>query len=259
MIPTVSWMTVNPDNLAEQVCRPTSYFEELADVKVLPNEVEDLEVFSKNAVIFGGSGLFYYDTAPMLVEALDRKRHPMVLWGMGANQHGDHLVRWPEWTKRFDLIGLRDYGNPWDYAPCPTCMSPFFDEARAQKPEREVVVYDHPRCPIGRLKDCPHIDNKHKADKFYDVLMYLGSAKTIVTSSYHGTYWGMLLDRKVLCWKPWSSKFFGLEPLFYQVNEQNWRKVHADLPVPPQAADYLERCREANRTFAKKVFALLNV
>jgi hypothetical protein len=252
-------MTVNPDNLAEQVCRPTVYFKELAEVKVLPNKIEDLEVFAKNAVIFGGSGLFYYDTAPVLVEALDRKRFPMVLWGGGANQHGDHLVRWPEWTKKFDLVGLRDFGNPWDYVPCPSCMSPFFDEARASSPKHDLVVYEHPRCPIDGLRGFPRMDNKHKAGMFRDVLMFLASGRTLVTSSYHGVYWGMLLGRKVLCWKPWSSKFYGLEPLYYLVNDQNWNKVHKDIPKNGRVENYLEGCRQLNVYFAEKVFKLLKL
>jgi len=252
-------MTVNPDNLAEQVCRPSAYFKELSEVKVLPNDIDDFDVFLKNAVIFGGSGLFYPDTAEVLEEALKRKKHPMVLWGIGANEHLEHLVRWPEWTNEFDLIGLRDYGNPWGYVPCPSCMSPYFDEARAKTPEHEVVVYDHPLGPIKGLKDHPRRSNNHKAEKYREILLFLASGKTIVTSSYHGTYWGMLLGRKVLCWRPWSSKFYGLEPLHFRVNDQNWAWVHRTFQAPAGVVDYLERCRWANIEFARKVFEVLNV
>jgi len=259
MIPTISWMTVNPDNLAEQVCRPTTYFKELADVEVLPNDVEDLDIFGEKAAIFGGSGLFYPDTAEVLRKALNRKNHPMVLWGVGANDHLEHLVKWPQWTKEFDLIGLRDFGNPWDYVPCPSCMSPLFDEARDTAPVHDVVVYEHPLCQIKEIKGRAKMNNKHPAEKYREVLMFLASGKTVVTSSYHGVYWAMLLARKVLCWKPFSSKFYSLEPLHYRVNEQNWYKVHSTMRAPAQVYDYLERCRQHNVLFAQKVFKLLKM
>lgn len=252
-------MTVNPDNLAEQVCRATDYFKPLAGVTVLPNDIEDLEVFSKNAVIFGGSGLFYPDTAEILQEALKRKAHPMVLWGVGSNTHLEHLVKWPDWADKFDLIGLRDYGNPWDYVPCPSCMSPFFDEARATPPKHNVVVYEHPLAPIPGIKAWPRMDNNHPKEKFKEILQFLASGKTIVTSSYHGTYWGMLLARKVLCWEPFSTKFYGLEPHHYRVNAQNWIKVHREYPKPSALEFYLEDCRSHNVLFAEKVYRLLNV
>jgi hypothetical protein len=193
-----------------------------------------------------------------LSEALKWKMHPLILWGVGTNDHGSHLVQWPEWVKEFDLIGLRDYLSPWDYTPCPTCMSAFFDHARIQEEKHEVVIYEHPICPIPNLGPFPRTTNKHKADEFPEVLMFLGSGKTIITSTYHGTYWGMLLGKKVLCWKPWSSKFFGLEPHHYRVNEQNWKKVHEEYPLPVGVHDFLMKCREANIDFAKKVFDLLD-
>ena len=190
---------------------------------------------------------------------MEIKKHPMFLWGVGANEHNQPLVRWPEWAEKFDLIGLRDYGNPWDYVPCPSCMSPFFDEARATMPKHDVVVYEHPLGPIGAVKGWPRKSNIHKAEKFREILMFLASGKTIVTSSYHGVYWGMLLARKVLCWKPWSSKFYGLEPFYYRVNYQNWEKVHKTMKAPEEVLDYLETCRQENIIFAQKVFKLLKV
>jgi len=253
----LSWLNVNPDNLAEQVCRPSDYFPELKDVKVQPNDVSNAD-WSGGAVIFGGTGLFFPSLATVLEQALKVRRHPMVLWGVGVDTHGEHLVQWPEWAGQFDLAGLRDYGNPWDYVPCPSCMSPFFDEARDTQSIYDMVVYEHVDYPIDII-GVPRKTNVQKAEDFKRVLMFLASGKTIVTSSYHGTFWGMLLGRKVLCWKPWSSKFYGLEHFHYRVNEQNWHTVHTRYHATTSVPDYLARCRLANRQFAANVFRVLKL
>ena len=39
-----------------------------------------------------------------------------------------------------------------------------------------------------------------------DALSFIASGETVVSNSYHGVYWAMLMGRKVLC-LPFSNKF----------------------------------------------------
>ena len=104
-----------------------------------------------------------------------------------------------------DLVGIRDYdvGLPW--VPCASCMHPEFDRPRS--PKHEVVVFSHKKFRLN-IKGLPTFTNKEV--DFRAVLDFLGSGETILTSSFHGAYWGTLLGRKVLAF-PFSSKFFWLK------------------------------------------------
>jgi len=42
-----------------------------------------------------------------------------------------------------------------------------------------------------------------------EVIAYIASGATVVTSSYHSMYWGFLLGRNFVS-VPFGSKFFGL-------------------------------------------------
>ena len=39
-------------------------------------------------------------------------------------------------------------------------------------------------------------------------LAFLASGETVITSTYHGAYWGLMLGRKVIV-VPWATKFLG--------------------------------------------------
>lgn len=249
-----SWQTVNTGNLAEQVCRPTEYFD-LGPVTVIPDEQRDMPVDAP--IIFGGSGLLYPEVAGVL-ESTSRNSHfPCIAWGIGINVHYGDSIEWPEWLSRFALVGMRDWCSPYPYVPCPSCMHPAFDVQQSIKPEHSIVIYDQVDYPVGmEISGAPRINNQKSASEMDKVIAFLASGKTILTSSYHGAYWGFLLNRRVLIWKPWSTKFLCFKPRCFYVDEKTFK---VQSMVPQDNVGYFEECRSINAEFARQTRRILGL
>ncbi len=182
----------------------------------------------------------------------------------------------------FDLVGIRDseaerQGYHW--VPCASCLDPAFDQPPT--PQHEFVVFSHRKFRI-KFKQFPSMS--HDTQNLSEVLDFLGSGQTIITSSYHGTYWGTLLGRRVLAF-PFSTKFLTLKypPALYPVKQWNytrwqfrpfkqgflnriqfnfqygdyyycqqdhWQEVITAIASTPSI---LMRCREANLIFEEQV------
>ena len=77
------------------------------------------------------------------------------------------------------------------------------------------------------------------------------SAKTIITTSYHGAYWAMLLKRQVLLYRPrWNKlRYFKYHP--HVCDEDNYKsKCTGELSAP---ANFLDECRSLNLDFYNRV------
>lgn len=249
-----SWQTVNTGNLAEQVCRPTDYFD-LGPVETLPDERREMPM--DGPIIFGGSGLLYPEIAGILESTASTSSHPCIAWGIGVNTHHGDAVIWPDWLNRFALVGLRDWCSPHAYVPCPSCMHPAFDAYHDSSPKRTLVIYDQIDFPVGvDMPDVCRINNSKPKSAMEEVVEFLASGETILTSSYHGAYWGFLLNRRVLIWKPWSTKFFCFKPRCFYVDETSFKLF---ITVPQDNSGYLEECRSINREFARQTRKVLGL
>lgn len=247
-----SWQTVNLGNLAEQVCRPTDYFDLCVEVEVVPQESREMP--EDSPIVFGGSGLLYPEISPVLETSALHNKFPLVAWGIGHNTHGGDRIDYPDWLKKFALVGLRDWGAPFDWVPCPSCMHPAFSQSYPA-PSHPVVVYDQIDYPVAMDVDAPRQNNCQPREKMNEIVEFLASGETILTSSYHGAYWGMLLNRRVLVWKPWSTKFRTLPPTVEFVDESDWR---AKSTLTQVHLGFLAECRRANVKFFERVRALFN-
>jgi len=253
----IFWCHIDdPRNLGDQVACPIDY----AD---LPGERVDLAqpvgALDASAIIFGGGGLLHGDRLTSKIGRIaqaSRKLNPklrLVAWGLGANEHGRHDARYPDFLKNFDLVGIRDYGNPWHYVPCPSCLHPVFDNPAAD-PIYDFVIYEHFEVPIAGLPAAPVRTNNADRREFSDVITFLAQGDCIITNSFHGAYWGLLLGRKVLIFRPFSNRFLGFaRPLEY-CDESDWReKLRRSARYP----DYLAECRTINRQFLFRLRTLL--
>lgn len=251
----ISWLTINSDNIAEQHCRATDYFPDLGLVTKLSNEVKSLDIFAQGPVIFGASGLLNNNAAYMLYDALSYKKHPFIAWGIGANSHEVMSPIYPDWLKQFDLVGLRDKKvGDYDHVPCPTCMSSLFDKYRECKPDHSFVYYSHYGFPLEKNSYYPYRTNQGGASDFESVLQFLASGQNIITNSYHGMYWGCLLNRQVLAVNPFSSKFYA-----FPETVTIWKDCNEQYLKPQDHSHYLEDCRKANQVFLGKVKQLLHL
>ena len=87
-------------------------------------------------------------------------------------------------------------------------------------------------------------------------LSFLASGETIITSTYHGAYWGLMLGRKVIV-VPWATKFLGFRHPVTLCHEL--LDLSGCLKRVQAFPDALEECRAANTDFAERVADLLGV
>lgn len=227
------------------------------------------------ALIFGGGGV---DSSAQHVSIIKRYvRHHSgltVAWGVGT--HLDRTDYGSADTLRcFKVVGTRDWPAPTgsDWVPCASCMLDAFDEAIV--PSHEVVVYEQEKRPTG-IAGLPKmnthvpepVDSRGNAvvraarpneamDWARRSVRFLASGKVVVTSSYHGAYWALLLGKKVIAIPPQVGfskfHFFRHPPALCQASE--WKE---HLSSAPSYGDLLPAYREANRQFHAKVLEAMN-
>ena len=196
-----------------------------------------LEEPQSEAILVGGGGVLHW---PEKIAALSMFAGPKIFWGGGTNTHGSETPHWPEELGRFSLVGIRDWGGPYPWVPCASCMSTLFDNAPA--PSVEIVVYDHRDFSTG-VTGLPTLTNTARME---EAVAYLASSATVITSSYHGAYWATLLGRAVIVSQPFSNKFvhFRHPPAF--VSDGKWlrarKKQYPDALAFPQKAPQAIQC-----------------
>lgn len=241
----------DPTNLGDQVSSPVDYFEPLAIGERIGWD-SDPGDFVNVPVIAGGGGLLNPILSKQLEKAVLRKNAPFIIWGIGTNTHNATTASYPDYLSHADLVGLRDFGNPFDYVPCPSCMHPAFD--RQFSIQHDFVIYEHSHHTIGIAPSAPRMGNDQPKENMEEVIRFLSSGETVITNTYHGCYWAMLLNRRVLVYRPFSSRFFYFNPEVTFCDSEDWRdKIKYTTPTP----EYLQECRMLNLRFAQKVFDLL--
>lgn len=178
--------------------------------------------------------------------SLSRPTAPRYIWGAGQNASND-VFEYPEEMKQFDRVGIRDFGQQYDWAPCASCMHPAFSKKYNIK--NPVIWFEHKK---QLIKDkmfgneaIPRFVNS--GDNIEQTIELLGSAEVVLTNSYHGAYWATLLGRKVIVVGAWSSKFKFMkhQPAFVET-AQNWKDALDNAVIHNDA---LDECRSATQTF----------
>lgn len=253
---TLSVSIHDENNLGDRVCNPCDYFDELKDVRRW-NAWDTDWMYSPTNIIVGGGGLVHEMLERYLRAITRRPDRKLIAWGLGHNRHDPPTIDYRDTLDGFDLVGVRDYKaaqeRGWDYVPCASCMSVGFDEFDA--PRFDCAMFSHHERPFhikGRMFSTPWLSND--CHNMMQVLRHIASAETVITNTYHGAYWALLLGRKVLLYKPFSSRFTDFKYPLPVCDENNWQEVEP-FGAP---AGYLEECRELNRKFYEKVKATLN-
>jgi hypothetical protein len=87
-------------------------------------------------------------------------------------------------------------------------------------------------------------------------LAFLASGETIITSTYHGAYWGLMLGRRVIV-VPWATKFLGFRhPVTLCHELVDLQGCLKRVQAFPEA---LDECRAANVAHAERVADYLGV
>jgi hypothetical protein len=236
--------TVN--NPGDKFSSPKLYFQDWINCdRAYPDQTEKIPP-PPEPILIGGGGMFMAET-DQIYDRIIANRWAAV-WGAGSN-FIPYEAEWhvPEALQRCKLVGVRDYGQKHRYVPCASCLHPVFLDQIAE-PEFDYILYfhhDHQHSiegPLKLLNDQPNIEW---------VIKQLSRGKTIITTSYHGAYWAMLLNRTVVVLHPWGNKFrfFKYKPSIATIN--NWKDFIKGEPVNPP--DFLSECRKINLEFRSDV------
>jgi hypothetical protein len=249
------------NNIGDWMSSPLRFFSfptKTAEVDILGGTSQ---VQLNHDVLVGGGGLLARDSFALRMESIaERTKGSLIGWGIGHNRYEaiNTTLSYPDYLRRFKLLGLRDYGQGLPYVPCVSCMSPLFDQAAEIR--HEAVVYRHGKrpWPLEIDPEIPVMENTAidagMDEAFRRTIDSLSSAEIILTNSYHGVYWGILLGKKVLA-VPFSTKFYALKYKVPLVETEDWRAQVHEAKAYPEA---LEECRDLNRRFHAKVLAYLS-
>lgn len=248
---TINLHRLDWNNLGDQACSPCHYFKELRNVRHVDMDVEWPEA---DTYILGGGGVLHGKWPEKIKRLVDGGKR-VIAWGIGLNNHDAAEFIYPQFIDRFLAIGIRDYGNPWHYVPCPSCLHPAFDRMANTKPRRPYAIYEHRLFPIPIYDKIPRLQNRQPFEFFEEAIRFLAHAETIVTNTFHGAYWAMLLGRKVVIFRPYSTRFHGFKVNPPCADLDDWDMQAELAPLPP--AGYLEECRRLNMEFFGAVKHLL--
>lgn len=242
-------------NFGDAVCSPRNYFPEWAGFSEV--DFRDLKP-GTDPVILGGGGLLHPGVDKWIQDTA--KTRPMIVWGIGLNYHASAPPSgWETFLSHCKLVGLRDRGTRFTNVPDATCMHSFLDWP-VQRCSERAVAYSHFERPISL--GIPEINNHTAPGKTLEsVLKFLMTGETVVTNSYHGAYWSLLLGRRTILWKPFSTRFFSGLPIALPVatTERDFRELTADSPTREPVPHFLHHARSVTRDFREKVRGLLNI
>jgi hypothetical protein len=178
---------------------------------------------------------------------------PRHIWGVGHNglldKRGNAEIVFPDWLMNFDQVGVRDWNQNQPWTPCASCMHPALRKKYAIK--NDVIFFEHKKQLIKNFGNDSIPRFVNSGSNIDQTIELLGSANTILTNSYHGAYWGVLLGKKVIVVEPWSSKFLNMKHAPWLLKPgQDWKDVVDQVKICDSA---LEDCRLATKAFWEKI------
>lgn len=171
-----------------------------------------------------------------------------VLWGVGISARDAASIEFDIARGNARLISSRNWGVPdCEFVPCASAMSPLFDTPSAPEFEAVLFTHDAKSTDVERVPGIPEMSNR--GTSMAEAIAFLASGATVVTNSYHGTFWAMCLGRRVLC-LPFSTKFLQFRDNPICAAPGNW--FHA-LSLAEPREGVLEEARQRNWAFHDKV------
>ncbi len=239
----------NTRNIGDFACSPYDYFDwDDATVSDLrdPGEAYDIGIYG-GGKIFGGLA-----SQP----GIDHAATAHIAWGVSTVQSFPISRKYTRARALCDLIGTREWGDSrYEFAPCASCMSPLFD--RVIVPEHDVVFYNHAGKTdsqgITIPENMPRLSNN--CGSLAEALAFIASGRTVVSNSYHGVYWAMLMGRRTIC-IPFSRKFSAYRFAPHYATPKNWCDR---LGQGRDAPKMLEFCRAATMEFKTSVDEIIKI
>ncbi len=257
------------DNIGDLSSCPAEGWEEYDDCPRLDmSEVDRLP--RSMPIIVGGGGLLWKGGWKFILE--HARKRPVIVWGVGLN-HSDESEAQDETGLIVEalnnclLAGLRNLDFAlkfgFEFVPCASCMNPLFEDFRRMRehsveiqsvlPMTPLVTYEHKDRRFA-FRGVPSKTNR--AESLNDVLSFLMGADRVVTNSFHGAYWSLLLGCRVTLWDPghFGTRFSALLlELEQRVRTVRQAKESAGVSLP----GYFKECVDLNQNFKKQVDAAL--
>ena len=228
-------------NVGDRWCSPFDWFEWPSDVSASdirqPSAPYDIGVYGGGKIFGALSGYAGVSNRPGTLH---------IAWGVSTVQSFPISVRYARSRNLCQLVGTRDWGEKgYTWAPCASCMAPNFDDP--PEPEHDVVFYFHggktAKQKIKIPASMPSMSNN--VDTLDNALSFIASGRTVVSNSYHGVYWALLMGKRALC-VPFSKKFSKYRYAPGYAKPSNWLKSLDQAVAQPA---YLESAREATHSF----------
>lgn len=221
-------------NVGDAVSSPLHYFD-FPGLNCIRLQYEQgvHPTLSTNTIV--GGGMYQ----PEFTSALLRQPYKVIFWGVGLAsielKPREYLL------PNRGLYSTRAWDQGYRWVPCASCMSKLFDQTYEIK--NEYAVYEAYKKASIKLP-FPKMTNDRP---FEEVIKFLGEAESVITSSYHGAYWGILLKRRVYMLNVGNIKGRFLK----------WQPKRMERPRPiswerKTALVYdeaLDEAREANKRF----------
>ena len=248
--PTIHFIhVIEPRNQGDMLCYPYLYFKKYFkryNCKIHSTKNIDFgSISTRDTVVLASGGCFecldsFQDAINTLLDINDC----VIGWGCGHNAHHDRPVYWHIDFSKFKLLGVRDYNYPRQaYVPCVSAMHPLLETRR--EIIRKIGVIEHQDFPITEFS----FDKTNHCQSMYDICRFIAESEVIITNTYHSAYWAQLMNKKVILYKPWSTKFdhFRHPPVVYSGN------LEKDMEQAKNYPGFLKESRDINRAFFKKV------
>lgn len=256
--------TVNTGDLK---CLPKLYYDipscDVGDIRQFEN-FDDYDM-----IIVGGGGLIdldYFDPYLERISKLDNKLK--VIWGAGLN---GYRYTYPGYVADYNLIGLRDSifknlkTNKFKYVPCVSCKHTLFDNPILTETTDVLYYYHHFEGLTNKMNELvsknSHITNFEMAknsDDINTVIEKMSRAKVIITNTYHGTYWGSLLGKKIYTVETTTKSRLLDLPLNIEFIQYDSIINNIHRSTNDYELKYLRECRMLNDNFYNGIKNMIN-
>jgi len=190
------------------------------------------------------------------------KVRPSACWGIGINYHSDHEPEHRRWKEALLAMSgpayIRDPGYGRLITPCPSVLDPrievtLVESAKTPRMFRcRPLFLSHKQHPIGNpYPMAPRYAFNDGSTHFEALLGLIGRSRAVVTNTFHGAYWSILLG--VQPWIPADMMFstrhstllkMGAKP-FSQYSEIHDNEFSPQHDIYKRAAlEYLEKIKE---------------
>lgn len=233
-------------NIGDMFSAPSRYYDQLGYI----DSVNHHAIIKKEICVIGGGGLMHKSFQEMLNRRMQVMGDRCIFWGIGSNNHDIMNSYFYDYLKKSPLVGVRDYVGDYRWVPCASCKHPVFDACFMVKPKYEYMYFIHKEF---KSKLPSWVDTKYPvifndSTNIVDVCMKLSLGDTIITNTYHGSYWSTIMGKKVVVY-PFSNRFFNMkhEPLIVRENV----KLSDIKDMTRSYPHALQECRNANDEFYK--------